>query len=204
MPASPVCITIAFVKRPSLLTAHLVPFISSFLLVGGLATNAAVAQKAGRASVSVRSFEETDKLPEPLRESLAATLDAEIRRYPALQLVKKTPDKGATGKHYELTLRILRIERSLAPETVASATDKQTITCGLSVAILFTSWPVEKIALGGEGEAALATELRHRESADQECQSLMRDATREAIAQALEKTFRKIRVGGAPAKPSRH
>jgi len=128
---------------------------------------------------------EVDKHPE-LSLSLPSDLPME-REALAAELRKRHL------RAVEVSLNVLHVDRQLSPP--APGKRFSTLSRKIHLTITGTQLPDWMVALTGDGEAEVASEVGPRDDLDKEARSLLVDAARAAVAQAMDELVIKLRKG---------
>jgi hypothetical protein len=90
----------------------------------------------------------------------------------------------------ELTLRILEVTRGL--ESPPEGKSFRVLKRGIKLAVFGTTLPDKVMAIGGDGDSLIASEIRKNEDPDKEGKALLLEATKVAIKQAVDMTVTKL------------
>ncbi|HEX2572640.1 MAG TPA: hypothetical protein VH877_24035 [Polyangia bacterium] len=156
-------------------------------------------QKKPRYYMVVRAVEGAKEVaPEQVRqiftEELAKhpedciTERAEYPKEPEALAARLATEK-LTG--YLVTVRILEITRELVP---AAAGKPPMLQRGVRLTVIGASIPEDRIAFGGHGDALTGTIMRGKPS-EAEAASLLSDAIRYAISQAVDESLKQLHKG---------
>jgi hypothetical protein len=164
-----------------------------------LSSTHAEPQKKPRYYMVVRAVEGAKEVaPERVRqiftEELAKhpqdfiTERAEYPKEPAALAARLATEK-LTG--YLVTVRILEITRELVP---ASNGKSPMLQRGVRLTVIGASIPEDRIAFGGHGDALTGT-IVHGAPSEAEAASLLGDAIRYAISQAVDESLKQLQKG---------
>jgi hypothetical protein len=99
---------------------------------------------------------------------------------------------------FEVTLKILDVKRGLDPPPPGK--QYRVIKRGIKLSIFASTLPDKVLAMGGDGESQVATEIGKLADVDKEGLNLMTEATKEAVRQAVEMTLSKLDLSDKPQK----
>jgi hypothetical protein len=137
-------------------------------------------------------IEELGKHPED-----CITERADYPKEPAALAARLATEK-LTG--YLVTVRILEITRELVP----AATGKPPmLQRGVRLTVIGASIPEDRIAFGGHGDALTGTIMRGKPS-EAEAASLLGDAIRYAISQAVDESLKQLQKGSKIPSTAKH
>jgi hypothetical protein len=100
---------------------------------------------------------------------------------------------------YELTLRILSITQQVNPP--APGKQYRTLVRGIKLSIIGDTLPEKVMAVGGNGDAQVGTEIAANANEDKEGKSALLDATKDAVRQAVDMTVTKLKLSDKPPTP---
>jgi hypothetical protein len=92
----------------------------------------------------------------------------------------------------EVTLRILAVRSSVKPP--APGKQYRTLFRGIKLSVFGDTLPDKVMAIGGDGESDVGTEIGAHADEDKEGKPLLLDATKEAIKQAVDMTVAKLKL----------
>jgi hypothetical protein len=99
---------------------------------------------------------------------------------------------------FEVTLKILDVKRGL--DAPPPGKQYRVLKRGIKLSIFGNTLPDKVLAIGGDGESQVATEVGKQADIDKEGTALMAEATKEAIRQAVEMTLNKLDLADKPQK----
>lgn len=130
------------------------------------------------------------KRPEVVMELDGVPADA-----PPARFGEELKRRGIKG--YEVTLRILKLDRSVKPPPAGRKF--RLLEQSVKLALVGTLFPGEpQLALGGDGESTVQIEVGNQISESQERDVLV-DSIQDAVTQAVAQALRKLQLG--PMKP---
>lgn len=127
------------------------------------------------------------KRPEVTMELAAAPKNA-------AQVTEELKQRKLRG--YDLTLRLLKLERVVRP--AAPGKKFPLLEQNIKLSLVGTTFPGDMLAIGGDGEATVQTEVGLQVSERQE-RDVLNDAMQDAIHQAINQALQKLKSG--PMKP---
>ncbi len=101
-------------------------------------------------------------------------------------------------KALELTLRIMAVTQQVKPP--APGKQYRQLVRGIKLSVFGDSLPDKVLAIGGDGEAEVASEVGANANLDNEGKPLIVDACKEAVKQAVDMTVAKLKMGDKRAK----
>ena len=116
-------------------------------------------------------------------------MDLELPADPA-QISAELKRRGLRG--YEVTLRILRMDRQVKPPPPGK--QFRLLEQIVKVSLIGTTFPGELLALGGEGESTVQIEIGSQINDVQE-REVATDALQDAVNQAVANAIRKLQIG---------
>lgn len=162
---------------------------------GGAAPQAAPAPARSPADAVIELARENlvaelRKRPEVVLELEGVPSDA-----PPARIKEELQRRGLRG--YEVTLRLLKVERALRPAPAGRRF--RLLEQSVKLSLVGTLYPGDpQLALGGDGESAVQIEVGAQISQNQERDALT-EAVKDAVSQAVAQGLRKLTMG--PAKP---
>ncbi len=102
---------------------------------------------------------------------------------------------------FEVTLRILEVSRTLDPPPPGK--QYSVLGRGIRLSVFGDTLPEKVMAIGGDGESRIASEVsRHADTAQtaKEGKSLLLEAAKMAITQAVDMTVNKLALAAKPAR----
>lgn len=139
---------------------------------------------------------ELRKRPEVVLELDGVPADA-----PPARIKEELQRRGLRG--YEVTLRLLKVERALRPAPAGRRF--RLLEQSVKLSLVGTLYPGDpQLALGGDGESAVQIEVGAQVSQNQERDALT-EAVKDAVGQAVAQGLRKLSAGQAkpPKDPPR-
>jgi hypothetical protein len=182
-------------------------------ILSGLALLALVtparADKPGKYYVVVRGVEEADKAHSGIVDDLKRLFVEEIKRHPELTLdpppgLPTDPEamsnelKKRKLRAFELTLKVLDVVREVKPPPAGK--QYRVLVRGIKLSVFGDTLPEKVMAIGGDGESQVGSEIGLHENEEKEGKSLLIDASKEAIKQAVDMTVTKLNLAGKPEK----
>lgn len=129
------------------------------------------------------------------RPEVVLELDGVAADAPPARIKEELQRRGLRG--YEVTLRLLKVERTLRPAPAGRRF--RLLEQSVKVALVGTLYPGDpQLALGGDGESAVQIEVGAQISENQERDALT-EAVKDAVSQAVTQGLRKLSAG--PIKP---
>lgn len=129
------------------------------------------------------------------RSEVVLELDGVAADAPPARIKEELQRRGLRG--YEVTLRLLKVERTLRPAPPGRRF--RLLEQSVKVALVGTLYPGDpQLALGGDGESAVQIEVGAQISENQERDALT-EAVKDAVSQAVTQGLRKLSAG--PVKP---
>ena len=166
--------------------------------------------------VVVRNVEESNGVHSEMLEEARKLFTAELARHPELTLTPPAaldadPNgdneafKAALRAHklraLELTLRILEATKSIEPPPAGKPF--RVLKRGVRLSVFGTTLPDKVMAIGGDGDAIIAAEIRKTDDEEKESHKLIAEATRVAITQAVDMTVTKLTLPPTAEKKAR-
>jgi hypothetical protein len=167
------------------------------------------ADATGKYYVVVRGVEEAEHAKSGMVDELKKLFVDEIKRHPEFTLeappgLPTDPEamsnelKKRKLRAFELTLKVLDVVREEKPP--APGKQYKTLVRGIKLSVFGDTLPEKVMAIGGDGESQVASELGAHEDVEKEGKSLLVDASKEAIKQAVDMTVTKLNLAGKPEK----
>jgi hypothetical protein len=100
---------------------------------------------------------------------------------------------------FEVTLKILNVQRDLKPPKPGK--QYRVLVRGIKLAVFGNTLPDHVVAIGGDGESSLAAEIGRQADEQKEGASLLAEAAKSAITQAVDMTLTKLNLADQPVKP---
>jgi hypothetical protein len=177
-----------------------------------LAATASAEPRAARYFVRVRNVIESPGVQSGFVDQAKALLDDELKKHDAItldwpaDLPSEADGEEALRKAlrqrklraFELTLKILDVKRALDPPPPGK--QYRILKRGIKLSIFGSTLPDKVLAIGGDGDAQVATEIGKLADVDKEGTNLMTEATKEAVRQAVEMTLGKLDLADKPQK----
>lgn len=168
--------------------------------------------------VVIRAVEESEGVHSKIVPEARALFAAELARHPELTLEAPTELGALVGgdpnayknalrahklKALEVTLRILEVSGSLEPPKEGKPF--RVLKRSIRLSVFGTTLPDKVMAIGGDGDAAIAAEIRKTEEEASEGAKLLSEAAKIAITQAVDMTVTKLNLpaGGSEKKKSK-
>lgn len=157
--------------------------------------------------VVVRGVEEASGVRSDLLEDARKLFSDELARHPELTLTPppelnadpagdKETYKEALRAHklraIELTLRILDVTKSTEAPPAGKAL--RVLKRGIRLSVIGDTLPDKIMAIGGDGSAAIAAEIRKTDNEEVEGHKLLAEAAKIAITQAVDMTVTKLKL----------
>jgi hypothetical protein len=185
------------------------PRLTAFLGLLFLSSSA-LADKPARYFVRVRNvieapgvtsnfLEEAKQLfIEELKKHDAITLDwpSDLPKDDSEALIKELRKRKL--KAFEVSLKIMEVKQSLDPPPPGK--QYRVLQRGIKLAVFGDSLPERVLAIGGDGESTIAAEVSRSANLEKEGKSLLGEATKVAVAQAVEMTLNKLDLNDKPQK----
>ncbi len=129
------------------------------------------------------------------RSEVILELDGVAADAPAARYAEELKRRKLKG--YEVTLRILKLERSVKPPPAGGKF--RLLERDVKLSLVGTLFPGEpQLALGGDGESTVQIEVGKQISENQE-RDVLSDVLKDAVDQAVTQALRKLQIG--PMKP---
>jgi hypothetical protein len=165
--------------------------------------------KPARYYVKVRNVIEAPGVSSGFTEQAKQLLAEELKRHDAftLEWPADLPDDEAALvtmlrkrklRAFEVTLKILDVKRAVDPPPPGK--QYRVLKRGIKLSIFGNTLPDKVLAIGGDGESSVATEIGKQADVDKEGNSLLGEATKEAVRQAVEMTLNKLDLADKPQK----
>jgi hypothetical protein len=159
--------------------------------------------------VKVRGVLESPGVTSGFVDEARALFLEELKKHPELTLEWPAglPEEGEPLKQalkakklraFEMTLKILDVKRGIHPPPAGK--QYRVITRGIKLAVFGDTIPDHVMAIGGDGESTLSAEIGKAANEEKEGKSLLADATKAAVAQAVDMTVSKLNLADKPAK----
>ena len=181
----------------------------SLLLLLGLASPATA--NPLKYYVVVRGVDEAPGVHSGITSEAQKIFLDELRKHSELTLepppgLPSDPDqlkdalKAKKMSAYELTLRILSITQQTNPPPAGK--QFRVLVRGIKLSVIGDTIPDKVMAIGGNGDAQVGTEIAPNANEDKEGKGALLDATKDAVRQAVDLTVEKLKLSGksAPAK----
>jgi hypothetical protein len=173
--------------------------------------NARAHNRAARYYVKVRNVIEAPGVKSGFADQAKELLGDELKQHDAFTLewpadLPSSDDEVALVKAlrkrkiraFEVTLKILDVKRSLDPPPPGK--QYRVLKRGIKLSIFGNTLPDKVLAIGGDGESQVAAEVGKQADIDKEGSTLLAEATKEAIRQAVEMTLNKLDLADKPQK----
>lgn len=159
--------------------------------------------------VVVRGVEEAEKAKSGIVDDLKKLFVEEIKRHPELTLdpppgLPTDPEamsnelKKRKLRAFELTLKVLDVVREVKPPPAGK--QYRVLVRGIKLSVFGDTIPEKVMAIGGDGESQVGAEIGAHDNEEKEGKSLLIDASKEAIKQAVDMTVTKLNLAGKPEK----
>jgi hypothetical protein len=169
----------------------------------------AFANATGKYYVVVRGVEEAEKAKSGMVDELQKLFVEEIKRHPEFTLeappgLPTDPEAMANElkkrklRAFELTLKVLDVVREVKPPPPGK--QYRTLVRGIKLSVFGDTLPEKVMAIGGDGESQVGAEIGAHDDLEKEGKSLLVDASKEAIKQAVDMTVTKLNLAGKPEK----
>lgn len=135
-----------------------------------------------------------EKLLEALKKRSEVTMELTASPTDTAAVAAELKQRKLRG--YELTLRLLKLERIVRP--IPAGKKFPVLEQNIKLALVGTAIPGDVLALGGDGEATVQSEVGLQVSERQE-RDLLNDTMQDAIDQAINQALQKLKIG--PMKP---
>jgi hypothetical protein len=166
---------------------------------------------AGRYFVQVRNVIEVEGVKSGFVDQAKQLLIDELKKHDAFTMewpadLPKSDDQEALVKAlrkkkmraFEVTLKILDAKAALDPPPAGK--QYRVLKRGIKLSLFGDTLPDKVLAIGGDGESQVATEIGKQANVDKEGNALMGEATKEAVRQAVEMTLAKLDLADKPQK----
>jgi hypothetical protein len=180
-------------------------------LIFALALLSAAPASAAKFYVVVRGVEDAQGVNSGIKDEALKVFREELGHHPELTLTPPPglpsdddPDKlraalKAKGvKALELTLRILSVTQEVKPP--APGKQYRQLVRGIKLSVFGDTLPDKVLAIGGDGESMVASEISANANLDKEGKPLLVDASKEAVKQAVDMTVAKLKMGDGKKK----
>ena len=163
--------------------------------------------------VVIHGVEEADGIKSGLVSELKRLFAEEIARHPELVLglpdvtadpltepqeFKDSLHRNGINRALDMSLRVLEVTGALEPPPEGKPF--RVLKRGIRLAVVGTTLPEKLMAIGGDGDANIAAEIRKSEDDVVEGKKLMMEAATTAIKQAVDMTVAKLELP-APKDP---
>ena len=157
--------------------------------------------------VVIHGVEEADGVKSGLVPELRRLFAEEIARHPELalslpgvtadpaaepQAFKESLHKNGVNRALDMSLRVLEVTSELEPPPEGKPF--RIVKRGIHLAVFGTTLPEKLMAIGGDGDANVAAEIRKNEDDSVEGNKLMLEAATTAIKQAVDMTVTKLEL----------
>lgn len=187
--------------------ASLVIVLGGFALLGGVAS---ANSKPARYFVKVRNVIEAPGVQSGFVDQAKVLLGDELKTHEAFTLDWPADlPAEAEGEEalvralrkrklraFEVTLKILDVKRTLDPPPPGK--QYRVLKRGIKLSIFGNTLPDKVLAIGGDGESQVAAEIGKQANIDKEGTTLLTEATKEAVRQAVEMTLNKLDLADKP------
>jgi hypothetical protein len=164
-------------------------------------------EKAARYIVRVRNVIEAPGVKSDFTDQAKELFIAELKKHDAFTFdwpkdLPEDPDALVNAlrkrklRAFEVTLKIMDVKRAIDPPPPGK--QYRVLTRGIKLSVFGDTLPDKVMAIGGDGDAQVAAEVGKRDDLDKEGQSLLGDATKEAVRQAVEMTLAKLDLADKP------
>jgi hypothetical protein len=169
----------------------------------------ALARTSAKYFVVVRGVDEAPGVESGFVDEAKQLFIAELKRHPEFLLepppgLPSEPAKMAKAlkqKHlraFEVTLKILDVHGELQPPKPGKI--YKTLVRSIKLSVFGVTLPERILAIGGDGDAEVATEVGKSEDIDKEAKQLLAECTKVAVGQAVDMTLTKLNLAGKPAR----
>lgn len=173
----------------------------ALVLVSVLPASALAAPAAGRYYVVIRGVDEAQGISSGIATEAKALFEDELKRHPEFTLdpppgLPSDPAEMAKElkrrkvRAFELTLKILEVDRALNPPPPGK--QFRVLVRGIKLAVIGDTLPEKVLAIGGNGESQVGQEVGREANLDQQGKSLLLDCAKDAIKQAVDMTLAKL------------
>jgi hypothetical protein len=183
------------------------PLIAFLLLAGPALAH----EKTGRYFVRVRNVIEAPGVSSGFIEEAKQLFIEELKKHPAITLdwpadLPNGDDQEALVtalrkrklRAFEVSLKIQDAQKSIDPPPPGK--QYRILTRGIKLSVFGDTLPDKVLAIGGDGESRVQTEIGKQADIEKEGKSLMADCTKEAVRQAVEMTLNKLDLSDKPEK----
>jgi hypothetical protein len=168
--------------------------------------------KPPRYFVKVRNVIEAPGVTSDFVDEAKVLLIEELKRHPSVTLdwpadlatLAEQPDELVAAlrkrklRAFEVTLKIMDVKRALDPPPAGK--QYRVLTRGIKLSVFGDTLPDKVLAIGGDGESQVAAEVGKQANIDKEGRSLLGEATKVAVGQAVEMTLNKLDLADKPVK----
>jgi hypothetical protein len=183
--------------------------LSSSLLLGGLSGATAFADKPARYFVRVRNVIEAPGVTSHFVDEAKVLFTEELKKHDAFTLdwpsdLPTDPEamvkelRKRKLKAFEVSLKIMEVKQALEPPPPGK--QYRVLQRGIKLSVFGDTLPDKVLAIGGDGESTIAAEVSKSADLDKEGKSLLGEATKVAVAQAVEMTLSKLDLNDKPQK----
>jgi hypothetical protein len=168
--------------------------------------------RAGQAKylVVLRGVEEVSGVKSGITDEIKRLFIAELKRHPEFNLdwpsdLPEAGDELAAAlkrrklKAFEVTLRVLSVTRTLEPPPAGK--QFRVLGRGIRLSVFGDTVPEKVMAIGGDGEANIASEVGRQLDEEKEGKALLLEACKTAITQAVDMTSTKLALSAKDARP---
>ena len=166
-------------------------------------------EKAGRYFVRVRNVIEAPGVSSGFVEEAKQLFIEELKKHPAITLdwPADLPEEPVALvqelrkrklRAFEVSLKIQDAQKSIDPPPPGK--QYRILTRGIKLSVFGDTLPDKVLAIGGDGESRVSTEIGKQADVEKEGKSLMTDCTKEAVRQAVEMTLNKLDLSDKPQK----
>ncbi len=163
--------------------------------------------KPPRYFVRVRNVIEAPGVTSGFVDEANALFTEELKKHDAFTLewpadLPSDPDALVTAlrkrklRAFEVSLKILDVKRALDPPPAGK--QYRVLERGIKLSVFGDTLPDKVLAIGGDGESSVAAEVGKNADIDKEGKALMSEATKVAVAQAVEMTLTKLDLADQP------
>ena len=175
-----------------------------------LGSAASAHEKSGRYFVRVRNVIEAPGVSSGFVDEAKQLFIEELKKHPAFTLDwpadLPSDDLDALTKElrkrkmraFEVSLKILDAQKAIDPPPPGK--QYRILTRGIKLSVFGDTLPDKVLAIGGDGESRVSTEIGKQADVEKEGKSLMTDCTKEAVRQAVEMTLNKLDLADKPQK----
>jgi hypothetical protein len=186
-----------------------VPSFTLALAVGLSASTSVSAAPPAKYLVVVRGIEELEGVRSEAVKEVKELFVAALRSHPEFTLdwpsdlptepeALKQALRTRKLRAFEVTLRIKDVSRALQPPPPGK--QYRVLERGIRLSVFGDTLPDKIMAIGGDGESRIATEIGRQSDETKEGKSLLLEAAKIAVTQAVDMTVTKLALAAKPER----